>query len=111
MDLAGEWSCHEILQRRLLHRGLVDRLQSFESMTWREIERDGKHHPMSHVAISAKARRRLAELPHVDPELLYSLRITQRRRLWGIRQGRVFRILWWDPEHTVYPMDIKNNKN
>lgn len=36
-----------------------------------------------------------------DLDQLFSLRLTVRKRVWGIKEGNIFWILWWDPEHEV----------
>ena len=105
IDLAGPWGCHELTKEHLL--SLVEKLSDFETMTWSQIEQKrGKHAPQNHempvAAICSKAQGRLKELKYDDVDVLYSLHIAQLRRLWGIRRGHVFHVLWWDPEHTVY---------
>lgn len=32
-----------------------------------------------------------------------------RRDRKAVPTGHFFRVLWWDPEHQVYPMNITNN--
>jgi hypothetical protein len=85
------------------------RLKEFERMTWREIETQTKHHnhPMPVKIITQAAQNRLAALNQDDVEDLFTFRIEKKQRVWGIRRERIYHILWWDPEHTVYPIDIK----
>jgi hypothetical protein len=83
------------------------RLASLESMTWGEILRAGTHLIPS-VKICTEAKERLRELREDDRELLVSLRITRVQRAWGIPDGPVVRLLWWDPEHLVYPVDPRD---
>jgi len=40
-------------------------------------------------------------------EDLFSLRLTGKKRLWGIRDRHVFKVFWWDPEHGVCPSELK----
>ena len=28
-------------------------------------------------------------------------------RIWGARRGDVFHVLWWDPEHEVWPSQLR----
>ena len=39
-----------------------------------------------------------------DVDELYQLRVTGAERVWGIRSGPLLRLLWWDPNHEVYPV-------
>lgn len=38
---------------------------------------------------------------------LFSLHIDGKTRIYGIRDGRALKLLWYDPDHTVYPMTKK----
>ena len=89
------------------------RLKEFEQKTWGTIlKKEGKrNHEIEISKVCRQAQNRLSTLKHTDIEKLVSLRITKKQRLWGIRNGRIFQVLWWDPEHTVYPVDRTNNKN
>ena len=106
MDKGGAWSCTindlETIKKRL---------HEFEKMKWREALQPLSNHPIPINKICEAARRRLSELNYGDTHLLYQLEIKGSRgkqRLWGIRRENVFQILWWDPQHTVYPVYKKN---
>jgi hypothetical protein len=72
-------------------------------MTWAEIERTGHHHYLTH-GVAANALARLTEIRLDDAsDLLYSLRLSGKRRIIGLRKGREFCPVWWDPEHEVCP--------
>jgi hypothetical protein len=90
----------------LLHGKLAD----FESMTWAEIQRaaGGRSHGNNSHFVEVKdcckeARDRLLDLRMDDTDEVFSLRLTGTLRLYGIRDGRVLRFIWHDPEHSVYP--------
>lgn len=80
------------------------------SSTWRDIDKmqfkgAQRHHYQSLESICRKAqkdaeRRKLREK---FGDELFRFRLGKRRRLWGFRQGRIFHVVWWDPEHQVYP--------
>ena len=38
-------------------------------------------------------------------ESLFSVRITGERRVWGIKDVAILRVLWWDLDHSVYPVE------
>lgn len=88
--------------------------------TWAEIEDDvtntrtsshRKHHGQPIDSLPRPALRRLEvavpELKEAEEEI-YRFRLGSTRRLWGFRSGHVFRLLWWDENHKVYPTEPKN---
>lgn len=82
-----------------------DKLRDFESMTWHEILVAAKHrnHAVSIDRLCKQARDRLEEIGQADIEDLVSLRLSGPERVWGILNGNVLKVLWWDPEHAVCP--------
>ena len=83
------------------------RFQALEQRTWKEILQDKSNHEMDVAAIAKPARDRLQELGReFDP--LYQLRVDGATRLWGFRSGRWFYVTWVDPDHSVYPVKLKN---
>jgi hypothetical protein len=89
------------------------RLASLERSTWREILNPAtgrrKHHYMPVEEISRAAQRQLEEKKLADTDTLVSIRIGQAERVWGILQAGVLLLLWWDPHHLVYPMNVADN--
>ncbi len=86
-------------------------LSHLETMTWAELAQaaGGRRHGNNHHAIpvedcAPEAQRRLQELQLDDVDELFSIRITARWRLFGVREGRVLRFVWCDQEHTVCPV-------
>jgi len=84
-------------------------LCQFETMTWAEILKasGGRTHGTNHHNIelsrcSKEAQKRLQELKSDDVDELFSLRINATTRLFGIKEGRVLRFIWHDPDHSVY---------
>lgn len=82
---------------------VLAKLRDFESMTWLEIDGPTGSHGVPLHRLSKPAQQRLTELRQDDAAELFSLRITGKRRVWGILDEHVLRILWWDPEHQVCP--------
>ena len=87
---------------------ILNRISSFERMTWAEILRGKDNHQVPVNQICSDAQQRLSAIRQDDIAELYSLSLANKPRLWGIRDGRVFKVLWWDPEHTVYPCPKKH---
>lgn len=105
MDFEGPWPWTVSAQKlREIHGKLAD----FEKMLWSAIS-GTQNHFLSVESVNKKALKRLQELGHDDAaDLLYSLRLSGKERVVGIRAGREFRILWWDPEHDVCPSSLKH---
>lgn len=83
---------------------LHDKLQGFESMTAGELfgpNRGNKPIPVENLP--REALRRLEALQLDDMDGLCELRIKGDSRVWGFRRGNVINVLWWDPDHTVFP--------
>ena len=55
------------------------------------------------IAILCKdAQRRIEEL-HLDIDQVFSLRLTETLRIYGILENGVFNVLWYDPNHEICP--------
>ncbi|SNV77844.1 Uncharacterised protein [Corynebacterium imitans] len=66
-----------------------------------------RNHDQAIESLSKEAQKRLSELPAVE-ERLFRFRLSGETRLWGFRSGALFRILWYDPEHQVSPVSLRN---
>jgi hypothetical protein len=86
------------------------KLAQFETMTWAEINHPNTGcHPIKIKDLCSEAQKRLTELKVIRfEEELFSLRLSGKERLWGIRERHFFKILWWDPRHEVYPVSKKH---
>ena len=87
---------------------IIEKLKHFESMTWGEIDRNKKSHSMSLEKIAKGAQDRLRERELDDLEMLYSLRLSGKERIWGKRENEAFYIIWWDSDHSIYPVQKKH---
>jgi hypothetical protein len=106
VDLDGPW-CWSALGGV----GLTEvpaRFRDYESMTWEQIDGPTGSHGVEPWKLSRQAQARLTELRQDDASELFSLRIAGRRRVWGILDEHVLRILRWDPEHQVCPSPRKH---
>jgi hypothetical protein len=86
---------------------MAQHLTQYEELTWDEIE-DGSR-KKCHDVIPISRDEVLARVVHLGlPEetLLFQLGEPHRpARVFGIRAKSEFSILWWDPEHRVFPRD------
>ena len=79
-------------------------------MTWAEIYRavaDKKsgnmHHNIDTGDIVKDAQTRLIELRLDDVDQIFSMRLSNKIRLWGIKDGRALRFIWHDANHEICP--------
>ncbi len=79
---------------------LIDCFKKIESLTWDEIFKDKglNWERNSHIAIP---------LPEDFPNdaKLYSMRVNQKKRIYGYRSEEYFCIVWFDKNHVVCPED------
>jgi hypothetical protein len=100
-----DWKSVHQLDANTLER-IRQRLASFETMTWKQIIGNDSH-PIEVHKLCKGAKQRL-ENRQIDASTLVSLRCTATARIWGIRRENVLSLLWWDPNHQVYPVEKKN---
>lgn len=109
LEMSTPWGWANVDTETLIkiHRHLCE----LERLTWHEIMvvRRDSNHKMDVEKLCPDAQKRLIELRLDDIDELFSIRIGKARRIWGIREAAILKLLWWDPEHQVYPMNITNN--
>jgi len=110
-DLDGPWGWNK-LDSSTWWKEIHPKLRDYESMTWGEIlsasggrARGNNSHLVPIEELCKDAQRRLTELKQDDISDLFSLRLKGKARLWGIPDGRVLRVIWYDPEHEVCPSE------
>ena len=92
-------------------------LSTLEGMTWHDLKKQnggrGKNGGTNHHAVQVDdltklARDRLRDLKLDEHNELFSLRVNNTRRIYGIKSNKVFKVLWYDEYHgnnsqAVYP--------
>ena len=81
-------------------------------LTWSEIlsqtiggkDRHRKHHSQTWDSLCGEAQERWLEIERTEEEL-FRFRVGGRERIWGVRQGATFFVVWWDAEHQIYPTE------
>jgi hypothetical protein len=87
-------------------REVAHLLKDYSDRTWGQIEQDrNRDHAIEVSKLCKEAQRRLEELNLDDCGPLWRFRFSALKRIWGIRAGRFFQVLWWDPQHQVYPVE------
>lgn len=94
------------------HTTLLEELKAQENMTWDTIEKavhgrggKSKNHEIPVYQLVKEAKQRLRDLDLDERESLFSLRLSGKKRVWGIRNFNVLEILWIDPDHQIYEGD------
>lgn len=102
-DLGGPWCLTKISQPD--HALLLDKIKSIETMTVHEVfnGNPGKDYEIDQLPNADAARRLEDDLPYSDQDQISRLQIAGKQRLYGFRQGNNFHVLWWDPEHEIWP--------
>ena len=115
VDLEGPWGWRTAAAA-VWWNEILPKLQDFESMTWVEImraaggrTRGSNSHFVPAERLTRQAKDRLAEIGQDDVSELFSLRLTATMRIYGIRDRRALKLLWYDPYHgtnarAVYPV-------
>jgi hypothetical protein len=95
---------------------LVDFICEMAKLTWAKIEEQrvgtkGGYHRRNHsqaiTKLTAAAQKDLMKrkLPDKFDDTMFRFRLSGEQRLWGFRNGHVFHVVWWDPDHKVYPTE------
>lgn len=100
-DMGGPWGWEHASVQTLLGE-IIPKLHEYESMTWAAMEGHSGSHSIDVDGLAKDAQGRLAEIGKDDLDSLFSVRITGERRLWGVKDVAILRVLWWDPHHQVW---------
>lgn len=104
----GPWGWKTASGADLLY--LHEKLTAYERRTWDEAY-SNKGSGLKHIKLANmpdRAVRRLEDLGLDDVEGLYEFTLSNRQRVWGIRVDNICYLLWWDPDHDVYPTEKRN---
>ena len=109
IDLDGPFGWKNI-ERKEFFNFILPKLKEIENKYWSEISISGKkyYHQVGIDVISKEAKNRLRQLQLDENPKLLSLHLSSKKRIWGIKIGNVIKVLWWDPEHKVYPTQPRN---
>jgi hypothetical protein len=102
LDWDGPWSWETIDTEK----DILKKLGHFETRTWGEIEgnkEEGSHLVKVDDCPNPRVKERLKQLELDDIDELFSLRLSGTERIFGILDGFILKILWYDYEHKVWP--------
>ncbi|HSW86595.1 MAG TPA: hypothetical protein VLG49_03745 [Rhabdochlamydiaceae bacterium] len=105
MDMDGPWGWNKFDPEQI--QEVFQKIFDSQKLTWQILRENGSHF-VQVSSLSAEAQKRLTELQKDEWEELFSLRLTGRIRIWGIKDGNILWLLWWDPNHGVCPSNKKH---
>jgi hypothetical protein len=107
VDHEGPWAFDGVGPETM--RLIMGKLASFETMTRAEAfcGHPGKDYDVADIP-TPEALLRLEMLGIGDMTRIARLQLTGQQRLYGFLVNAVFHIVWWDPEHQIWPSKKKN---
>jgi hypothetical protein len=82
----------------------------YSGRKWKEIDTEthdngkSKHHFLEYDKLSFRARQRIvAKRLQQDTDLIFSLRLSNKVRIIGLRKDDRLEVIWFDPEHDFCP--------
>lgn len=108
LDKDGRWGWDSISKADLwdhIHRKLVQ----FETMTWAEIKKNKKNnHSILVKDLVQEAQDYLLNQKLDDYDKVFSLRLSSKKRIFGIRKKAIFNVLWYDLDHAICPAHLRH---
>lgn len=98
-DRGGTWAWTDCQDAA---HDILTKLGDFEKLSFTELGQQGSHW-VEAAKICKEARDRLIQIEQDDVDQLFSFRLGNRGRVWCITEGHLMRVLWWDPQHSVWP--------
>lgn len=110
-DREGKWAFGDkVFGGRDWCLEILPKLKDFEGKTWAIIANQSsgrssgtRNYHIARSALVKGARKRLKQIDMNDLDELYSLRLDGKRRLFGVVQDHVLKLLWYDPRHEICP--------
>lgn len=89
---------------------VISKLKDYEGMTWSQIlsASGGRSHGTNNhyedvSELIPEAQRRWKAIHLEEYDRVFSLRLAGVERLYGILEDGIFRIVWFDQTHEIYP--------
>ena len=98
MDRDGQWGWDHFHPSQI--QEVFQKIFEYQKLSWQDLRNNGSHF-VDREGLCSEAQKRLTQLQKEDLDQLFSLRLTGRKRIWGIKEGNILWLLWWDPNHEV----------
>ncbi len=109
IDRNGKFA-FDIKRKDFDHYEFLDKMLSYATMTWSQLRKqthdDGKskHHYLEIDKLSKEARDRLTAMRlEENSDQIFSIALRNKLRVVGLKDNDKFHILWYDPQHDIYP--------
>jgi len=109
VDNEGPWGLSRLEMAVVTQ--LLGHLTKFEKMTINEAFHNGGYPGKDYEVDSLpnpEARDRLEALGLADQTKIWNLRCGGKERIWGFLTGNVFHVVFWDPDHAIWPSQLKH---
>lgn len=116
-DVAGHWSWKQPRkwEEDDWNCNINPKLLEFQRLKWSEIfaqrtgtkKRHKLHHDMEVCKIITEACNRWNEIGLEEYDTAFRFRLAGKRRLWGYKTLAKFHLVWWDPHHKIYPVEVQ----
>jgi|SRR5689334_19330 len=89
---------------------VMKKMTECESMTVRELRNTWRLFKEYDLpgGLCREAWDRLVAMKRDDQTKIQRLEFTGTQRLYGFLEGNIFHVVWWDPNHEVYPSRLRN---
>ncbi len=88
MDKDGPWGWDRFDSSQI--QEVFQKIFDSQKLTWQDLRNNGSHF-VDRKTLCSEAQKRLIQIQKEDLDQLFSLRLTGRKRIWGIKEGN---ILW-----------------
>lgn len=103
-DPGCAWRC--TFRKLSRHAG---RLLSFEGKSFMEIGQEpGSSHSWEDMGRLNPKFQKILDGMNLENESLWQLELSGRARLFGMREGNIFHVMWLDENHTICPVKLKH---
>ena len=96
-----EWGWNRVKMKKFFNKCL-SQLHHYEDKTWMKIKEENHCHPVSLRDIVPRAQTRIIR-KYGEIDNLWQVKAEGTCRLFGLKDGRIFYLIWHDENHTVYP--------
>jgi hypothetical protein len=96
-----EWGWNRVRMEKFFDKCLKH-LQHYEDKTWMQIKEENHCHPVSLTDIVPRAQTRITSR-YGEIDNLWQVKGEGICRLFGLKDGQIFYLIWHDENHTVYP--------
>jgi len=96
-----EWGWNSVEMEKFFNKCLTH-LQHYEDKTWMQIKEEDHCHPVPLKDIVPRAQTRIINR-YGEIDNLWQVKAQGMCRLFGVKDGGTFYLIWHDEKHSVYP--------